>query len=81
MDWPLLKLHHIIFYTGGGATRPLLRDGGLKELHGDPTVEPRPKAGPKIKSGRNSAKDGAPERRRYGIIQEVDYFLYSCCCL
>jgi len=27
---------------GGGATRPLPRDGGV-ELHGDPTVGPRPK--------------------------------------
>jgi len=28
---------------GGGATRPLPRDGSLEELHGDPTVGPRPK--------------------------------------
>jgi len=28
---------------GGGATRPLPRDWGMKELHGDPTVGPRPK--------------------------------------
>jgi len=27
----------------GGATRPLPRDGGVEELHGDPTVGPRPK--------------------------------------
>jgi len=27
----------------GDATRPLLRDGGVEELHGDPTVGPRPK--------------------------------------
>jgi len=26
----------------GGATRPLPRDGGIEELHGDPTVGPRP---------------------------------------
>jgi len=27
----------------GGATRPLPRDGGVEELHGDPTVRPLPK--------------------------------------
>jgi len=26
---------------GGGATRPFPRDGGVEELHGDPTVRPR----------------------------------------
>jgi len=25
---------------GGGSTRPLSRDEGVKELHGDPTVGP-----------------------------------------
>jgi len=31
--------------SGGaeGATRPIPRDGGIEELHGDPTVGPRPK--------------------------------------
>jgi len=28
---------------GGGATRPLPRDGGVEELHGDLTVGPRAK--------------------------------------
>jgi len=28
---------------GGGVTRPLPRDGGMEELHGDLTVRPRPK--------------------------------------
>jgi len=28
---------------GGGATRPLSRDGGMGELHRDPTVGPSPK--------------------------------------
>jgi len=28
---------------GGGATRPLPRDGGVEELYGDPTVGPLPK--------------------------------------
>jgi len=28
---------------GGGATGPLLRDGGVDKLHEDPTVGPRPK--------------------------------------
>jgi len=27
---------------GGGATRPLSRDGGVEEFHRDPTVGPRP---------------------------------------
>ena len=27
----------------GGTTRPLPRDGGAEELHGDPTVGPHPK--------------------------------------
>jgi len=30
-------------HHGGGATRPLPRDGGVEELHGDPTVGPHPK--------------------------------------
>jgi len=29
--------------VGGGATRLLPRDGGVEELHEDPTVGPRPK--------------------------------------
>jgi len=28
---------------GGGATRPLPRDGGMEELLGDPAIGPRPK--------------------------------------
>jgi len=28
---------------GGGATRPLLRDGDAEELHGDPEVGPQHK--------------------------------------
>jgi len=32
-----------ILPIGGGATRPLPRDGGVEELHGDPTVGPHPK--------------------------------------
>jgi len=28
---------------GGGATRPLPRDRGVEEFHGDPTIGPRPK--------------------------------------
>jgi len=26
---------------GGGATQPLPRDGGMEELHGDPTIGSR----------------------------------------
>jgi len=31
------------FPGGGGVTRPLPTDGGVEELHTDPTVGPRPK--------------------------------------
>jgi len=47
----------------GGATRPLPRDGGVEELHGDPTVghaqglDHRSKMEEVV-----SAEDGAPER-------------------
>jgi len=42
----------------------------VEELHGDPTVGPRPKVWTEVKNGRSSAKDGAPERLRCGIIQK-----------
>jgi len=32
-----------VFFLSGGATRPLQRNGGVEELHGDQTVGPRPK--------------------------------------
>jgi len=56
---------------GSGATRPLPRYGGVEELHGDPTVGPRPRSRPEVKNGRStdSAKEGAPERFRYGTIK------------
>jgi len=47
-----------------------LRDEGVEELHGDPTVWSRPRFGPEVKNGRNTAKDGAPERLRCGTIQK-----------
>jgi len=53
----------------GGATRPLPIDGGLEELHGDPTVGPRPK-GPEVKNGGSNAEDGASERLRCGTVKE-----------
>jgi len=28
--------------VSGGATQPLPRDGGVEDLHGDPTAGPRP---------------------------------------
>jgi len=57
---------------GGGAiaTRPLSRDGGMEELHGDLTDGHVLRSGPEIKNGRSSAKDGAPERLRCGTIKE-----------
>jgi len=47
----LLKLSRVQSYgkeeglwsNSGGATRPLMRDGGVEELHGDSTVGPCPK--------------------------------------
>jgi len=40
---------HAIKCGDGGATSPLPRDGGVEELHGDPTIGPRPKSRPKVK--------------------------------
>ena len=33
----------VMFLRGDGTTRPLPRNGGAEELHGDPTVGPHPK--------------------------------------
>jgi len=54
------------FKRGSDATRPLPRDGGVEELHEDPTVGPRPKAWTRGQNGRSNAKAGAPERLRAG---------------
>jgi len=56
--------------NGGGATRPLLRDGGMEELHRDPTVGHIPRSGPEVKNGRSSAEDGAPERLGCRTVKE-----------
>jgi len=56
-------------FQPGGANRPHPGDGGVEELHGDPTVGPRPSSGPKVKN-RSSAKDSAPERLRCGTIHK-----------
>jgi len=58
------------FNCSGSATQPLPRDGGVEELHGDPTVGPHPKVGPEVKNGRIRAKDGAPKRLRCRTIQK-----------
>jgi len=42
--------------SGGGAIRPLPRDGGVEKLYGGPTVGPRPKVWI-----RNQRKNGAPK--------------------
>jgi len=55
---------------GGGATRPLPKNGGVEEHHGDSTVGPRPKVCTRGQNGRSSAKDGVPERLKCGTIQE-----------
>jgi len=57
-------------WLDGGATRPLPRNGGVEDLHEDPTVGPRPKVWIRGQNGRSSANDGAPERLRFRTIQE-----------
>jgi len=48
----------------------------VEELHGDPTVRPHPKVWTRGQNGRNSAKNGAPERLVYGTVkEEVNYIL------
>jgi len=47
----------------------------VEELHGNPTVGHAPRSGPEVENGRNSAKDGAPERLRCGTIQKVSQIL------
>jgi len=42
----------------------------VEELHGDPTVGPRPRSGPEVKNGRINAEDDAPERLRCGTVKE-----------
>jgi len=42
----------------------------MEELHGDPTVGPRPRSGPEVKNGRSGAEDGAPERLECGTVKE-----------
>jgi len=56
--------------SGGGASRPLPRDGGVEELHTEIQQSGHSERyGPEIKN-RSSAKDGAPERLRCGTIQK-----------
>jgi len=43
---------------------------GVEELHGNPTVGPRPKVWTRGQNGRSCAKDGAPERLRRGTIHK-----------
>jgi len=51
---------------GGGATRPLPRDGDVEEFHGDPTVGPRPKV---WTSGQKSRRLGGD--RMVGLLGDV----------
>jgi len=55
--------------VGGSATFYQSRDGGVEELHGDPTAGHAPRSGPEVKNGSRD-KDGAPETLRCGTIQE-----------
>jgi len=45
------------------------RNGGVEELHGDPTVGPPSRSGPEVKN-RSGAKDGVPERLGCGTVKE-----------
>jgi len=49
---------------GGGASYPLLRDGGAGEFREVPTLQSShaTRSGPEIKNGRSRNKDSAPER-------------------
>jgi len=49
---------------GGGATRPLPRNGSMEELHGDPTVGPAPKSKPEVKSSKRQTKPTCVPRVR-----------------
>jgi len=60
---PDLKGLYLKGKYGGGATRPLPRDGGVEKLHRDPTVGSRPKSRSEVKNGRSGAEDDAPEAR------------------
>jgi len=55
---------------GGGATRPLLRDECMEELHGNRTVRPHPKVWTRVQKWESSVNDGVPERFRYGSVQK-----------
>jgi len=42
----------------------------VEELHGDPTVGPRPKVWTRGQNGRSGDEDGAPERLGSGTVKE-----------
>jgi len=45
-------------------------DGVVEELHGNPTVGPRPKVWIRGQNGSSGAEDGAPERHGCRTVQE-----------
>jgi len=51
-----------------GPNKP--KDRGVEELRGDPKVEATPQGLDQRSKKGSSAKDGAPERLRYGTIQK-----------
>jgi len=54
---------------GGGAIRPLPRDGGVENSTETQQSGHAPRYEPNVKNG-SSAKDGAPKRLRCGTIQK-----------
>jgi len=55
---------------GGGATRILPRDGGVRNSTETQQSGHAPRSGPQVKNGRSSAEDGAPERIGCGTVKE-----------
>jgi len=60
-------------FCGGSATRPLLRDGGVEELHRDPTVGfHAPRSGLEVKNGSSGVKmviDVIIERNQFVFLR------------
>jgi len=58
-------------HGGGGAIRPLPRDGVWRNSTEIQQSGHAPRSGPEVKNGRNSAEDDAPERLGCGTVKEA----------